>query len=157
MMLLLLACTGTDTEETAMPDAPVAAPVGGTYTVTLGDTWVGSCDLADAATHGDVEQEWTVDPRGDTLIVYLDYWSPISCALDGFDFGCDDGSWSGGRAQVTRRVEGSFPTDARIEGALVLELDCGGAGCDTLKDMYGRGLEFPCRSEVEFEGVLGAR
>ena len=153
-MLLLLACTGAEIHDTAVPDTPVTAPSGGTYNVALGDTWLGTCDLADPATHDDVAQEWTVDPRGDTLIVYLDYWSPITCTLEGFDFGCDDGSWSGGRVEVTRRVEGTFPTDARIEGALVLELDCGGAGCDTLEGQYGRGLEFPCRSEVAFEGVL---
>jgi hypothetical protein len=56
--------------------------------------------------------------------------------------------------EVTRLVEGTFPSDGRVERALVLELDCGGTGCDTLKDTYGRSLGFPCRSEVPFEGRL---
>jgi hypothetical protein len=157
ILALLLACAPqpADTGSPAVDTAPVPwAPTKGAYAVTVADAWDGDCDFDDPATYEAPAQEWTFDPRGDVLIVYRDFWTPTACTLDGAAFGCDDGSWEEGRMQVTRRVEGEFPDEASVRGALVVELDCGGTGCDTLQDTYGRRLDFPCRSEAAFEGTL---
>ncbi len=154
MILALLACAPADP---SLPgDAAPAEPTpgAGAFAVTVAEEWEGDCDFEDPATYQDPEQDWMFDPRGDVLILYKTFWEPLSCELSGVDFVCDDGSWESGRMQVTLLVEGTFPTEATVEGALVVELDCGGAGCDSLQDLYGRRLDFPCRSEAPFEGAV---
>lgn len=153
MILALLACAPAPTPEAPAPTEQ--APVAGTFAVTVSEEWEGDCEFEDPATYQTPEQTWTFDPRANgVLILSPGLWDVLSCALDGPDFTCDDGSYEEGRAQVTRLVEGAFTSDTAVAGALVIELDCGGAGCDALKDAYGRRLEFPCRSEAAFEGTL---
>jgi hypothetical protein len=155
MIFALLACAPAEPEPTAdTATVEVPVPVAGRYTIELAEEWEGDCQLDDPATYDDLVQEWTFDPRGDVLVLYLDFWNLTSCTLDGLDFSCDDGSWSGGRAEVQKRIEGTLTPTGRVEGQRVLELDCGGPGCDTLQDSYGRRLDFPCRAEVPFEGAV---
>ncbi|MES2642906.1 MAG: hypothetical protein V4850_25705 [Myxococcota bacterium] len=155
MMLALLACAPAPSpapEDTAPAEQ---APVAGTFAVTVEAEWAGECDFEDPATYRDAEETWTFDPRANgVLVLFPGVWDVLSCALDGPDFTCDEGSYEAGRTQVTRLVEGVFTADDTIAGALVIELDCGGTGCDTLTDAYGRRLEFPCRSEAAFAGEL---
>jgi hypothetical protein len=154
VILLLASCaavdSGEDATETGVPAAP---PVGaGAFTMTIADTWAGDCEFDDPATYQPA-QEWTFDPRGDVLVLYKDFWTLVSCTLDGAEFLCDDGSYQESRMQVTKEIEGSFATGTTVEGALVVELDCGGNGCDSLKDLYGKKLDFPCRAEAPFSGT----
>lgn len=157
MILALLACGPTepsgDGDATDTPDvAPEVEPVGdGTFVMTIADTWEGDCDFDDPSTYQPA-QAWTFDPRGDVLVLYKDFWSLVACDLAGADFSCDDGSWQQSRMQVTREIEGRFSSETSVEGALVIELDCGGNGCDELQYLYGRRLDFPCRAEAPFSG-----
>lgn len=152
-LLLLLACGGDDSAARAAPGEE-GSPVAGAYAMTVADAWSGTCDLDDPATYEAATQEWTFDPRGDVLILYRDFWTPLTCTLDGLAFSCDDGSWNGGRMEVTRLVEGTFTASGTVGGQLVVELDCGGAGCDELQETYGRDLTFPCRAEAAFSGAI---
>lgn len=157
MILLLFACAQPAPEDTAgtpLPPADVPpVPAAGDYAVEVAGTWEGDCRFEDPATYQPPEQVWTADPRGEVLVLYLDYWTPVACSLDGLDFTCDTGSWAADRMQVTHTLAGAFSADETVAGAIVLELDCGGAGCDTLQDLYGNRLSFPCRAEAPFTGV----
>ena len=155
MMLLLLACASTPhpaPEDSASPAAPTVST--GTFAVTVATEWSGDCEFSDTNPDQQAQQEWTFDPRDDILVLYKDYWNVETCTHEGTDFSCDDGSWKADRMQVTLLTEGGFPTEDTLQGQLVVELDCTGTGCDTLIDEYGRHLEFPCRSEAAFDGVL---
>ena len=154
MILWMLAC-GAEKKifDPEVTESPV--PVAGFYDVTVAEEWDGDCNLDDPVTCEAPEQEWEADPRGDVLILYQDYWTPSSCVLTGLDFVCDDGSWNESRAQVTKTVEGTFTEDGEVSGVKAVELDCGGAGCDILEEMYGQRLDVPCRVEAAFEGSLG--
>lgn len=154
MIFALLACAHPDPVSPGDPAAAEPAAGAGTFAVTVAAEWEGDCDFEDPATYQEPEQEWSFDPRDDVLIVYTGFWEVASCSLEGADFRCDTGSWGGGRAQVTLLLEGTFPSEDTVEGARVVELDCTGAGCDSLKELYGRRLDFPCRSEARFEGRL---
>lgn len=94
------------------------APVGGDYAMAVAEAWSGTCDLDDPATYEAPEQAWTLDPRDDVLILYRDYWTPLACTLDGLAFSCDEGSWTGGRREVTRLVEGTFTAEGSVGGQL---------------------------------------
>lgn len=154
-MIWLLACVQeTGGRNNPQPDDIEIAPIPGFYEVSLAEEWEGDCNLDDFATYDEPEQEWEALPRGAVLILYQDYWAPNSCTLDGMDFSCDDGSWSESRAQVDKTIEGSFVLDGTLTGRKVVELDCGGSGCDILEEMFGNRLGVPCRIEAPFEGVL---
>jgi hypothetical protein len=153
LALSLLGCDGPASDE-APASAPDPTPTAGVYAMTVAEEWEGDCDFQDPATYEAPEQEWTFDPRDDVLIFYEDFWTPLYCTLDGLDFSCDDGSRSEGRFRVTRLVEGTFPDAQTVSGAVVVQLDCSGTGCDTLKDLYGRGLDVPCEAQAAFDGVL---
>lgn len=140
-------------EDSAADPADTPAPEGGAFVVGVADTWEGDCTFTDPSTGQDPEQEWTLDPDGDRMVLYLDFWTLTTCSLSGLEFDCDNGSWSTARIDVSRRVQGRFLGDEGLEGELVVALDCKKDGCDDLQAAFGRRLEFPCTATAPFSGV----
>lgn len=164
MIVLLLACAQTDgtvgkdgsdtsTTDTSETEGP-AAPLAGDYRVAVAGTWEGDCDFDDPDTRQAPEQVWTVDPRSGVAVIYQGDWAPVACALDGWAFLGDMGSYDQGHMHVDHTLEGAFSAEGGIQGAEVIALDCSSSGCDTLRAAYGRRLDFPCRSTAAFSGAL---
>ena len=160
LALLLSACSSpvedaaTDTAtDTTADTASTPAPEGGAFVVDVAEAWSGDCEFTDTATGQAPEQEWTLDPDGDHMVLYPDFWSVVTCTLSGLAFDCDDGSWSTARIDVSRRIQGSFSGADGVDGELVVALDCKKDGCDQLQSAYGRRLVFPCTSTAGFTGV----
>lgn len=160
-LFVLLACsppapaedTADTPGDTAADTASIAAPAGGAFVVEVAEEWSGDCEFTDPATGEAPEQEWTLDPDGERMVLYPDFWAVLTCTLAGVEFDCDDGSWSTARIDVSRRVQGSFSGADGLDGGLVVALDCKKDGCDELQGAYGRRLEFPCTATAPFSGV----
>lgn len=157
IVALLLACAGDAPEpgggdDTAAPPAPAA----GDYDVVVAETWEGDCAFEDLATGEEPEQVWTLDPRGDALVVFPDFWSVVWCALDGMGFTCDTGSYAyesgAGDYTLTDTLSGTFDTPEHFSGVYTFGLDCSGTVCRDVRELYGEDLDFPCTLQAAVEG-----
>ncbi len=167
LLSTLLACASTpapsappstDSSEDEEEEAPFA-PVEGEWAVTVSETWEGDCELEDDRTRQDPEQRWILDPRGETVVVYLDFWSLYPCALEDQALLCDAGSWSyatfGGGIEVSRVLSLEFEDETRFEGAFLLDVACEGtSACEALMDYYGEALSPPCSFRAPVLGEL---
>jgi len=161
-LALLIAACSSPVEDSATADtaadttadtASTPAPEGGAYVVEVAEQWSGDCEFTDPSTGQAPEQEWTLAPDRDRMVLYPDFWTVLTCTLSGLEFDCDDGSWATSRIDVSRRIQGSFSGADGVDGELVVALDCKKDGCDQLQSAYGRHLEFPCTSTAGFSGV----
>ena len=97
-----------------------------------------------------------MDPRGEVLILYPDFWDSLRCSLEGMDFACDRGSWevTGRRpATFSRVLLGNFSAPDVFVAQDTVTMSCEEGGCDDLRDLYGADLNFPCTVTAEFVGV----
>lgn len=98
--------------------------------------------------------EIEVSERGDGATWrWADAYDPLDCALDGDELTClvydthtSEGDEESPRSALreTRTIEAGWVGDGVIEGAMVLELDCAGDGCENVALGYGEGFVFPC-------------
>ena len=157
-MILVLLSIGCDPDTNKNPGKEEVAevPGAGRYAVNAASSFVGDCALEDSATYAEPEQSWTLDPRGDVLILYPDFWDTWRCSLEGMDFACDQGSWevTGRRpARFSRVLVGSFSAPDVFVAQDTVTMSCEEGGCDDLRDLYGSDLNFPCTVTAEFVGV----